>query len=421
MSRRSVPARAVPARSVPARSVPVRAVAVRAVPVLGVAALLLAAGCTASPAPPSGADRPAVTQPAADGGALDTVAGSLPVPERGTLTTPEDVAVGPDGEPVLLFAVDVDAGGPLAVVRPTARDGWAEVVLDAYDRPIRESGLDVAPDGTVVVAGWTGGSVAVSRIAPDGTVSTVAVTAGLRPDTDLVSATALSPDGTTLYLAVHRVGEPLRLLAVDAGTGAVTVERVVPSTGQGSNRADAIAVAADGTVFVGLDTHTAPEGAQTAELARFSPALEPAGTVPLLPGTPAYDVRRLAVTPEGAAVLVVHDGAIGDEANVLALVLVAPGAATATRVATVSEEQVVDSLAVDPEGRFAYLGGLRQPIGADAVTVTAVDLATGRAGPGVPLCAGSSVDALVVPDAGGPAFAAVTCDDARTTELVTLT
>ncbi|MGY1771902.1 hypothetical protein [Blastococcus sp. SYSU D00813] len=383
------------------------------------AALLFAAGCTASPA--DDGDRPAGARPAADGGALDTVTGSLTVPERGTLTTPEDAAVGPDGEPVLLFAVDADAGGPLVVVRPTAEDGWTEVVLDAYDRRIWESGLDVAPDGTVVVAGYSGDAVAVSRIAPDGTVGTVPVAADLPPDTGHVSATALSPDGATLYLAVQRVDQPLRLLAVDAATGAVAADRVVPSTGQGLNRADAIAVAADGTVFVGLDTQTGPDGEQTAELARFTPALEPAGTVPLLPGTPAYDVRRLAVTPDGAAVLAVHDGVIGDEANVLALVLVEPGATTATRVATVSEEQVIDSLAVDPEARYAYLGGLRQPIGADAVTVTAVDLATGEVGPDVPLCDGSTVDALVVPDAAGPAYAAVTCDAAASeTELVTL-
>lgn len=383
------------------------------------AVLLSAAGCTASSADDAG--RATTARPTADGGALDTVTGSVTVPERGTLTSPEDAAVGPDGEPVLLFAVDVDAGGPLVVVRPTAGEGWTEVVLDAYDRRIPQSGLDVAPDGTVVVAGRSGDAVAVSRIAPDGTVTTVPVAADLHPDTGYVSATALSPDGTTLYLAEQRVDAPVRLLAVDVVTGSVVAERVVPSTGQGLNRADAIAVAADGTVFVGLDTQSVPEGAQTAELARFTPALEPAGTVPLLPGTPAYDVRRLAVTPDGAAVLVVHDGVIGDDANELALVLVAPGATTATRVATVSEEQVVDSLAVDPEARYAYLGGLRQPIGADAVTVTAVDLATGEVGPDVPLCDGASVDALVVPDVAGPAFAAVTCAAAAgETELVTL-
>lgn len=383
------------------------------------AALLFSAGCTASPADDT--DRPAATRPAADGGALDTVTASLVVPELGGVTSAQDAAVGPDGEPVLLFAVDVDEDGPLAVVRPTAGTGWGQVVLDAHDAPIWGSGLDVAPDGTVVVAGYGGDSVVVSRIAPDGTVTSVPVAYDLHPDRGSVSGTALSPDGTVLYLAEHRVGEnAVRLLAVDVATGAVTVERIVPSAGRSWNNAEAIAVAADGTVLVGLDTQSVPDGPQTAELLRFTPALEPAGAVPLLPGAPAYDVRELAVTPDGAAVLAVHDGAISDPAGVLALVLVAPGATTATRVATVSEESAVDSLAVDPEARYAYLGGLRQPIGGSATTVTAVDLATGAVGAAVPLCDGWSVDALVVAAADGPAHAAVTCDGASETELVTL-
>ncbi|MGY1743773.1 MULTISPECIES: hypothetical protein [unclassified Blastococcus] len=389
---------------------------------LGAALLVAAAGCSAAGSGPGDAAGSTAAPAVGDGGALDTVAASLAVRELGGVTIAQDAAVGPDGEPVLLFAVDADEDGPLAVVRPTATSGWGQVVLDASDGPIWGSGLDVAPDGTVVVAGYGGDAVAVSRIAPDGTVSTVPVAYDLRPDRGSVTSTALSPDGAVLYLAAHRVGEDaVRLLAVDVATGRVSAERVVPSTGRSWNHAEAIAVSADGTVLVGLDTQSVPDGPQTAELARFTAALEPAGAVPLLPGAPAYDIRELAVAPDGAAVLAVHEGAISDAAGVLALVLVGPGATTAVRVATVSEEPAVDVLAVDPAAGHAYLGGLRQPGGVDAVTVTPVDLATGAVGVAVPLCDGWSVDALVVAAPEGPAHAAATCDvDVSETTLVTL-
>ncbi len=392
----------------------------------GAASILLLAGCTASSSGSAGssaAGTPSTVADAGDGGALDTVTGSVAVPRLGTVTGAQDVAVGADGEPVLLVAVDLDAADtPLAVVRPTADDGRGPVVLEEYDGPVHGSGLDVAPDGTIVVSGYSGDGIAVSRIAPDGSVSTVLVASDLRPELGNVSGTALSPDGTLLYVAAHRVGEnALRLLAVDVATGAVVIERVVPSTGQGWSRAEAIAVSADGTVLVGLDTQLVPDGDQNAALARFTPALEPAGVVPLLPGGAASDVRELAVAPDGTAVLVFHDGRIRDEAGVLVLAVVAPGASTAVRVATVSEEHVVDVLAVDPRTRYAYLGGLRGPVGTQDETLTPVDLATGEVGPAVTLCEGRRVDALVVPDAAGPAHAAVTCDvGTGETTLVTL-
>ncbi len=283
--------------------------------VLGVLLLLASAGCTTS-ASDDGAGPPAAA--VGDGGALDTVTDSLVVRELGGVTTTQDAAVGPDGEPVLLFAVDQGAGGPLAVVRPTAGEGWGQVVLQEYDAPVSGSGLDVAPDGTVVVAGYSGETVSVTRIGTDGTVRTVPVAADLDPEVGDVSATALAPDGTRLYLAAHRVGEDaVRLLAVDVATGAVAVERVVPSTGRSWNR--------------------------------------------------------------------------------------------------------LDVLAVDPQARYAYLGGLHQPRGSDDTALTAVDLRTGDVGAPVSLCDGWSVDAVVVPDVAGPATVAVTCDpEVSETTLVTL-
>ena len=93
------------------------------------ALVLLAAGCTASPADD---EPPAMSAAAGDGGALDTVTGAVAVPGLSGLTRAQDVAVGADGEPVVLVGLDLEADGPLAVVRPTADGGWGQVVLDGY-------------------------------------------------------------------------------------------------------------------------------------------------------------------------------------------------------------------------------------------------------------------------------------------------
>ncbi|RFU21184.1 hypothetical protein [Geodermatophilus marinus] len=258
-------------------------------------------------------------------------------------------------------------GGVVALVGSSDRSWLVHLGDDGSTvrREIPAAGPDaevaVTPDGTAVVAGIRDGVLTVLTVPPgdaEPTPTTVA-TAATR------STLALSPDGGTLVAALPAEAGPAELVAVDVATGQVaarTAADVSPTH---------LVTGADGL------TALAVRDGQPV-LARFTADLRPAGDPVVLPGAPAAPAG-LALTADGRAVASVAGPTSGR-------LVVVDGAEVTTEVELSGTEDSGLDLAVDADGRYAYV-----PLAAYQVEpgIVTVDLATGERIGRTVLCPGA--------------------------------
>ena len=135
--------------------------------------------------------------PADPAGPLSTITDRhllVELEDRSIVTT----AVGPDG------AADPPAHqgdrGPLELWR-RAGDGWEETTLD--DQRVQTYGaeLGTTSDGTVVVTGYAERGYVITRVTPDGEVSSVPVAEDVDHETTQLTRAEVTPDGDVVYLA----------------------------------------------------------------------------------------------------------------------------------------------------------------------------------------------------------------------------
>ena len=335
----------------------------------------------------------------------------------------DEITIDHRGRPVVLV---VDETGALTVDRPPHGDVRRRETRRIATELRSGNGVDtiaVTPDGDVVVNGYAGDVLALSWIRTDGTVEVVPVQAALGPADARSVTTGLAPDGSALYVAyVDAVGVP-QLLGVDPRTG-VAVYRVAPGSAiPGRSVPAAIAVSESGDrVFVALDVETLGEDPRrTTTVHRMTRDLQSLGEVPLVPSREPSRTAQLVAGSNGTAyaTLVVGDASTADVE--IRLVALPPGAARVTAVASFPGLDDVRALAVDPMGTWAYLGGLAHAPDPMALTITPLDMRTGRVRSPVQLCArGELSDILLLGDRDG-AWATGRCLDTQfTPELWTL-
>ncbi|MGY1709179.1 hypothetical protein ACI8AC_06665 [Geodermatophilus sp. SYSU D00758] len=249
-------------------------------------------------------------------------------------------------------------GGVVALVG-TADRSWLVHLGDdgsTVRREIPAAGPDaevaVQPDGTVLVAGIRDGALTVLAVPPGDAepVATAVPTAAAR------STLALSPDGGTLVAALTADAGPAELVALDLAGGEVARAATELSPTH-------LAAGADGLTALAVR-----DGRPV--LARFTADLRPAGDPVVLTGASAAPATpaALALTADGRAVASVAGPASGR-------LVVVDGAEVTTEVELRGTEDSGLDVAVDPDGRYAYL-----PLAAYQVEpgIVTVDLASGE-------------------------------------------
>ena len=316
---------------------------------------------------------------------------------------------GTDGGPALLGTVDLDAavggdarlldlaaapgGDPVALLGDGGTRGWLVEVSSGEDGPTAtpllelpavgdDAELTVLADGSFLVANTSPtAGYQLLTVPPDGRATATAL--GLRPDR---AATALSPDGRTLYAALTLTDlGPAQLLAVDLAAGTVTMTAPVVPEGT----VTALAPRPDGGPAALVETEDG-RALLTSYDADLRPVGEPLDLVPDAPvGTPA----DLDVTADGTVVATVY---VSDGRELGRLVSVVDGAVTSS----VELDGVGDSaldVVVSPDGRSAWVPQADLSFPAELVTV---DLASGERVATVALCAGAAVLGDVAPIGG---------------------
>ncbi len=250
----------------------------------------LAAAAAAPPPPPpppssptTGHARPLLSQGVEVGRQPD---GSVVVPTDQVITPagqqvefsgrPNAVAVSPDGTTAAyLTAGAAAAGGPITLV--DLATGAIKQAFSPGDRSASFDGLLYAPNGRHLYASFNDGKILIADVAADGTLSLGALVAlppvvgvsapGGNPATPNPGGLALSPDGTTLYVALNRtnalgvidlarqklvaqipVGNAPHSVVVDGDTAYVSDEGGrVAATGDVTNTSSGTAIVANPT------------------------------------------------------------------------------------------------------------------------------------------------------------------------------
>src|SRR3989442_12787184 len=194
------------------------------------------------------------------------------------------IAVSPDGEQVFVTGRDVGSPGYLAIATlsydtSTGLVRW----LQRFNAPGEgtDQGTDVAvsPDGSMVFV--TGQSedvrsssaiVTLAYSASSGSPIWLRLYRGPERRDNYPSSMAVSPDGSTVFVAGHSAGADgdwdFVTLAYDASTGSPSWGRRYDGPYHGSDYASAIAVSADGsTVFVTGGTTGSANGVDYATVA----------------------------------------------------------------------------------------------------------------------------------------------------------
>ena len=318
---------------------------------------------------------------------------------------------GTDGAPALLGTVDLDAAvsgdarlldlaavpgdDPVALLGDGGTRAWLVEVAPGEDGPTATTMLElpvVGDDAELSVL--PGGSFLVAHTSPiagyqlltvprDGQATVTAL--GLRPDR---AATALSPDGRTLYAALTLTDlGPAQLLAVDLAAGVVS--RTAPVVPEGT--VTALATRPDGGLAALVDS------GGRALLTTYGADLRPVGEpLDLAPDAPVGIPAGLDVTADGTVVATLH---VSAGRGLGRLVTVVDGAVADS----VELDGVGDSaleVVVSPDGGSAWVPQADLSYPAELVTV---DLASGQRVSAVSLCAGAAVLGDVAPfgaDAG---------------------
>ncbi|MGY1815792.1 hypothetical protein [Blastococcus sp. SYSU D00820] len=353
--------------------------------VLAVLPLAACSGSVEGVASPSATSAPA--SPPAAAGPLDEVAGSAPASEiGGDGAELAAVAAGPDGRGVLLVE---PADGPLLLAREDD-EGWATTALPGLSAvDAGDTGLAVGPDGTAVLLTVTGGGgLQLTTVGADDEVGSEEVAA---PAEYADVRWALGPDGSTAWLAAQDRDGAWTLLALDVAAAEVTGEQELSLGSLGAHVAS-VAVTPDGEqVLLTADVETDASGTrQRSVLQRFGAGLAPAGEVPLTDDV--SNVGPVTADAAGTAYVALLQGGVSAAEPVLAVLAVPAGASSPTEVAGFPGLTYVRSLAVDPAGRYAYLGGLVNGSSPSALTVTTIELGGTAAAPTVvEVCSGGGI------------------------------
>jgi DNA-binding beta-propeller fold protein YncE len=352
---------------------------------------ITAASTTTSPAPPPVPDNP-----------LDEVVDEEPLDQDGPDGQVHQMLIGSDGEPVVLFR-SLDAG-PLLVSRRTG-DDWMTLRLTNPAFPYLGSGADAADDGTVVAGAFVGDSYALVRITADGGVTLVSVAEPLSPTDDDVVGLAVTPDGGTVYLGVNGQDDERRLLAIDAVTGKLRGEHAFQPDDPGHSRVTGVRVTGD-RVLVTVDRAVDDAGdGGTPWLERFELDLRPVDAVQLTDESTSGP-QAFVVDNTGTAYVALL---VSDPNASIWLVSVGASATSPTPVADFPGETLVDGLAVDPDGEWAYLAGLDNGGDPSDITVTPISLAGGGTEPPIAICPGTAADDLAVTPEGESLLLTASC------------
>jgi hypothetical protein len=328
---------------------------------------------------------------------------------------------GTDGAPTLLGTVDLDAavGGdarlldvagapgddPVALLGDGGTRAWLVEVAPGEEGPTATALLElpvVGDDAELSVL--PGGSFLVAHTSPtagyqllsvprDGQATVTAL--GLRPDR---AATALSPDGRTLYAALSLPAPgPAQLLAVDLAAGVVTMTAPVVPDGT----VPALATRPDGGVAALVESED-----RRAVLTAYDADLRPVGEpVDLAPDDPVGIPADLVVTADGTVVATLHVSE-GRESGLLVTVV---DGAVATSVPLDGVGDSALDVLVSPDNTAAWVQQADLSYPAELVTV---DLATGAPFSRVSLCDGAGVLGGVAPiGADGGILATGSCID----------
>jgi DNA-binding beta-propeller fold protein YncE len=303
-------------------------------------------------------------------------------------TTPDGVAVSPDGKSVYvtnlsdntLSQYDVGPGGTLSPKTPAT--------VGADEGP---EGLAVSPNGKNVYAAASFSdrilheNITVYDAAPDGSITP---RGNVRSHGDTPHSVAVSPDGKSLYATQCCTDLGVAQFDITANGGLVSKS---PATAHISGTGAGVAVSPDGksvyvTQYVGKAIYQFNVGAG-GKLSPKSPASVQAGTC---------CVYGVVVSPNGNSVYVANSGGFVDQFNVGAGGKLAPK--SPAQVASGGGSQ---GIAVTPDGKSLY------------VTTTGVDQfdigAGGKLSSKAPatVAAGSGPLGIVVNPLGGPASVSV--------------
>ncbi|MGY1743768.1 MULTISPECIES: hypothetical protein [unclassified Blastococcus] len=340
------------------------------------AALALAAGCSTSVDGTPSSSGPGTASAPAPAAAPDELLGRVDLQALfpGVAVREFEVAARPDGSYLALVLPDDSevGGGWLVELRPGG-DGLAAGQVTDLPRFDAVPGLHVAPDGTAVLVDPLAEDPSVIGVAalPVGAteVELRQVDSGFDVPADTV-ASALSPDGGTVYLAAtwREPGYRQELLAVDVDAGAVTAAEPVDVADPTAVPTTRVEATADGVVLLTTDRS---DGEATATVAWYGTDLRPDGDpVPLAEEGGQSDGYALAVTPDGAAVVSVFE----PEAETSRLLVVdADGIRTSIDLDEAREAPY--DVTVDASGRRAYLPVNDRDVRTQLVTV---DLTTGE-------------------------------------------
>jgi hypothetical protein len=374
----------------------------RARTALLVAATAVLAGCAGSDDNSNSAPDPSTTGP------LTTVVGELDLDVAvNDNSFAVDAAQHPDGHLVVLVGPESATNVVDTFLAELTSGGASAAMSDAVESPSLDwfSRVHVAPDGTVVIAGIVENQGPRIVVVPPGADEAEVVTPAIAGNPDTVQS-ALSPDGTTLYVHARwwdDETQPYELLALDVATGQVTATAPLPAT---ANAVEIVA-GADGTVTALLSLEAA-EDIHTTQLATFDAALTPTGTTELNPGDQSF-ATTFTLTSDGSAVVPV---ALGPwEARQAAVLLVRGG--TVTRLADLPDADE-PAPAVTTGGGTAYL---TYATAAEEARVGVVDLASGELVDDVFLCFTGSFRTIDLAPDGDTATALGSCDNGVPTAI----
>jgi hypothetical protein len=211
----------------------------------------------------------------------------------------------------------------------------------------------------------------------------------------------LSADGTTLYAGFGaglfgEARDPAALVAFDVATGEVTAHEELPVESPESTAVIDLAVLPHGGLMAILLQDLTPDDDDVTDaiqlLAQFDADLQLVGA-PLELNEDGYRTRAMTVAPDGTAVVTY----VQEDAQ-LHLATVRDGEVLATVDLDADRERAAEVLAVDPDGRYAYLPDARD----GQWTLDTVDLESGEVVGSVPLCD--------VPENGVPPIVSLAAD-----------